>query len=791
MIKNYLKIAWRNLVHNKGLTGINVGGLAVGMTVAILIGLWIVDELSFDRYHKNYENIARVMQNQTVNGEVNSLKAMPVPAAYELRHLYGNYFKHVVLSSWTNAHLISFGGKNISVSGNYMEQDAPEMLTLSMNKGLINALKDPSSILLTQSVSQAFFGDENPVGKIIKLDGTNLKVGGVYQDLPANTTFSNVAFIAPWELYANSGDVQQSKTNWNANSFQIFAQVVASKSITEVSEKIKNIKKQNLDQQGKLSNPQVFLFPMSRWHLYAEFKNGVNTDGAIRYVWLFGIIGIFVLMLAGINFMNLSTARSEKRAKEVGIRKSIGSLRSQLIWQFLSESLLVAALAFVAAMFLAQLTLPYFNALTGKHVSILWTSPLFWLTGIGFLVISGLFAGSYPAFYLSSFQPVKALKGSFKAGRFAGIPRKVLIVVQFTFSVTMIIGTIVVLRQIQFAKNRPIGYNRSGLIMVRPYSEALHKNMQAVRNELLQSQSVIEIAESGNQITKGSRTSGGFNWPGKDAGTAGEFATVAVTPEYGNTVNWQFNDGRGFLRSTPADLSGLVLNQTAVKYMGLKNPVGQIINWDDKKYRILGITKDMIVESPYEPIKPTIFYLTGEAGIVNIRINPKMSVSEALTNIEAICKKYAPADPFDYKFVDQEYAQKFGDEERVGKLASFFAGLSVFISCLGLFGMATFMAEQRTKEIGVRKVLGATVFNLWALLSKDFVLLIVIALVIATPGAYYCMLKWLQNYTYHTGLSWWIFAASAIGTLLITLLTVSYQSINAALMNPAKSLKSE
>jgi putative ABC transport system permease protein len=367
----------------------------------------------------------------------------------------------------------------------------------------------------------------------------------------------------------------------------------------------------------------------------------------------------------------------------------------------------------------------------------------------------------------------------------------VLIVVQFTFSVTMIIGTIVVLRQIHFAKDRPIGYSRSGLIMIRPYSESLHRNFNALRNELLQTRTITEIAESGNQITKGSRSSGGFSWQGKDAGTAGEFATFAVTPGYGNTLNWQFTQGRDFANSSASDLNGLILNEAGVKYMGLKNPVGQMVTWDDKKYTVLGVTKDMIVESPYEPVKPTVFYIEDVAGLVNVRINPKMSASSAISNIEAVCKKYAPGDPFDYKFVDDEYAKKFGDEERIGKLASFFASLAIFISCLGLFGMASFMAEQRTKEIGVRKVLGATIFNLWQMLSKDFVLLVVISLLIATPVSYYFMHNWLQNYQYRSEITWWIFAVTGLGAMMLTLLTVSYQSIKAALANPVKSLKSE
>ena len=485
MIKNYLKIAWRNILSNRGSSIINIGGLAVGMAVAILIGLWILDELSFNTYHKNYRNVVRVMQHQTVNGEVNSLKAMPIPAAYQLSHLYGNDFKYVVLSSWTNSHLIAFKDKDISVQGNFMEPAAPEMLTLNMTKGIRGGLTDPSSILLSSSVSKAIFGNTDPLGKILKLDSFNVKVASVYQDLPLNTTFNNVSVIASWQLYAQSPDVKQAQNNWNANSFQLFAQVAGDKNIVQVSAKIKDLKLHYEDQQGKEAKPEIFLFPMSRWHLFAEFKNGVNTDGGIKYIWLFGIIGIFVLMLAGINFMNLSTARSEKRAKEVGIRKSIGSLRSQLIAQFLSESMLIASLAFVIALLLVQLTLPFFNELTGKQLFILWENPWFWLARTGFLIINGLFAGSYPAFYLSSFKPVKVLKGSFRTGKMAGIPRKVLIVIQFTFSVTIIIGTIVVLRQIQFAKNRAIGYSRSGLIIVRPYSENLHKNFGPIKNELL------------------------------------------------------------------------------------------------------------------------------------------------------------------------------------------------------------------------------------------------------------------------------------------------------------------
>ena len=731
------------------------------------------------------------MQNQTLNGETASLKAMPIPVAFQLRHLYRGNFKYVVLSSWTNAHQLAFKDKSLSAQGNFMEPGAPEMLTLKMLKGTRSALKDPSAIILSESLSTAIFGNADPINKALKLDGQNLNVTGVYEDLPANTTFNNILFIAPWEVYANTDEVKQAAGDWNHNSFQVFVQVAGSADMAAVSAKIKQVKFNNVDADGKKSKPEVFLYPMNRWHLYSEFKNGVNTGGDIKYVWLFAITGIFILVLACINFMNLSTARSEKRAKEVGIRKAMGSMRGQLIAQFLGESLLMSILAFSLSLFITQLLIPFFNALAGKQMSILCTEPVFWVLGLGFAVLCGLFAGSYPAFYLSSFKPVKVLKGAIQAGNWAGVPRKALVVVQFTFSITMIIGTITVFRQVQFAKSRPIGYSRNGLVIARPYSEDIHHHFQAFRNDLLETGLISEVAESGNQITKGSRTSGGFNWQGKDPNMKDEFATFAVTAEYGKTIGWQFRDGKDFTNAGPSVLNDIVLNEAAVKYMGLKNPVGQIVRWDDKPYTVTGITKDMIVESPYEPIKPTIFYITTDAGPLNIRINPKVSAAKAMSAIETIYKKYAPGQPFDYQFADEEYAKKFNNEERIGKLASSFAILAIFISCLGLFGMASFMAEQRTKEIGVRKVLGATVLNLWQLLSKDFVVLIIIALLIATPVSYYFMHQWLQGYQYRTGISWWIFALTAIGAVVITLLTVSYQSIKAALANPVKSLRSE
>eukprot|EP01136_Pigoraptor_vietnamica_P024425 Opistho-1_new@77461 len=458
MLQNYFKIALRTLLRNKAFSAINIVGLSVGMAVAMLIGLWIFDEISFDKYHQKYDRLAQVMQNQTWNGVTGSQTAMPLPLAPELRAKYSGDFKNVVLSSWTFEHVLSVGDRKFTKTGNFVEPKFPEMFTFKMLKGSQKGLKDPYAILISESVATALFGNTDPMNKVVKVDNkTDVKVTGVYEDLPHNTSLNEVTFVLPWEMYlATENWVKNSQDQWNNNSFQTFAELNPNADFDKVSAKIKLVKF-NHDKQDA-AKPTVFLHPMNKWHLYSEFKDGKIAGGRIQFVWLFGIIGVFVLLLACINFMNLSTARSEKRAKEVGVRKAIGSVRSQLITQFLSESLLIVIFAFVLTIVLVLLTLPWFNELSDKKMSILWANPYFWLISISFSLITGLVSGSYPAFYLSSFDPIRVLKGTFRVGRFAAIPRKVLVVVQFTVSVTLIIGTIIVYRQIQHAKDRPIGY---------------------------------------------------------------------------------------------------------------------------------------------------------------------------------------------------------------------------------------------------------------------------------------------------------------------------------------------
>jgi len=797
MIKNYLKIAWRNLLKNKTHSFINITGLSVGMAVAILISLWIWDELSYNKYHEHYDRIVQVMQHQTTNGDVGTKRALPIPLGTKLRNDYKEDFKYVVLSTWTEEHVIANGDKKLTSKGNFMQPEAPDMLTLKMLRSNRSCLTDPSSILLSASLARSLFGGANPMDRMLKIDNQlNVKVTGVYEDLPQNTTFNDMAFIAPWDLYvATRPDVKDYVNIWANDSWQIYAQLQPGADINHVAAKIKDLKLQGEAAQHDLLGVSfkavLFLQPMSMWRLYAEFKNGVNIGGGIQLVWLFGIIGVFVLLLACINFMNLSTARSEKRAKEVGIRKTAGSLRSQLIVQFFSESVLVAFFAFLLAILLVTLALPWFNQLAGKRMAVLWGSPVFWLLGMSFSLITGVIAGSYPAFYLSSFQPVQVLKGTFKAGPLASLPRKILVVLQFVVSVTLIIGTIVVFRQVQFTKNRPVGYSRSGLLQVAMITPDIHNHFGAFRNELLQTGAVAEVAESESPVTDLMSDNQGITWRGKDPNLPDDFGTVPVSPEFGKTIGWKIKEGRDLSRDYPGDSSAIILNEAAVKFTGLKNPVGEIIKWD-KNYRVIGVVKDIVMDSPNDSVRPTMFYLLQyPGGFTDIRINPAMSNRQALDKIEAVFKRFDRASPFDYKFTDTEYAKKFDFEERIGKLAGFATILAIFISCMGLFGMASFMAEQRTKEIGIRKVLGASVFSLWRLMSKEFALLVFIALLVAIPIAIYVMNGWLQQYKYQSGLSWWIFAATALGVILITLLTVSFQSIKTALANPVSSLKTE
>ncbi len=793
MVRNYFKIARRNLSRNKGYSAINIIGLSVGMAVAMLIGLWVWDELSYDKYHANYDRIARVMQHHTFNGTTTTTPATPLPLRAALQNEYASDFSHIALSSWTEEYILAYGPNKFTKQGSYVEPAYPRMLSLRMLSGTQDGLNNPTSILLSESVAKALFDETDPLNKLVKVNNKHyVKVTGVYEDLPYNTEFRDVSFLLPWEQFVAEEEwVKRSETNWGNNSFQLLVQIAPNTSFDQVTAKIERIKARHAKEEAKF-DPKAFLHPMSRWHLYSEWENGVSVRGRIQFVWLFGIIGVFVLLLACINFMNLSTARSEKRAKEVGIRKAVGSVRGQLVSQFLSESLLVAVIALSLALLLVQILLPWFNEIADKKTALPWSNLTFWVLSLGFTLLTGLVAGSYPALYLSGFQPVKVLKGTFRVGRFASLPRKVLVVTQFTVSITLIIGTIIVFRQIQHAKNRPVGFDRTGLLSVRLNTPDLREHYDALHYDLLQTGTVLNMAKSSSPTSEVWGSDASFDWKGKDPNQVGDFGTVGVTHEYGKTVGWQFKQGRDFSRSFSTDTLSIIVNERAAQFIGMNEPVGQYIKWNDKTYSIIGLIKDVVMGSPFTPIQPTLFLLKEDwANFIHLKLNPRISTAEALARIEPVFRRHNPGSPFDYKFASDEYDRKFRAEERIGQLSTVFAVLAVFISCLGLFGLASFIAEQRTKEIGVRKVLGASVFNLWRLLSKDFVILVLISLLIASPIAYYFMNDWLQQYQYRSNISWWVFAIAGAGALLITLLTISFQSIKAALVNPVKSLRSE
>lgn len=804
MIKNYfpaghyVKIAWRSLLKSRKFSLINISGLAIGMAVAMLIGLWIWDELTYDNYHSNHERVAQVMQNQTWNGTTGTGQALPFPMGEELRNSYGDNFKYLAMASWQGDHMLSKDNKHLYKNGIYIDKDGPRILSLKMIKGSADGLQNPNSIVIAQSTAKAFFGDADPMNQPMKIDNKlDVKVTGVYQDLPYSTSFRELKFIAPWDLYKTSeGWLAQAATQWGNNSFQCFAQINDNTSFTAVNQKIEKAKLNKVAPEDKKYNSRIFLHPMKDWHLRSAWKEGKQVGGQIEYVWMFAVIGMFVLLLACINFMNLSTARSEKRAREVGIRKTVGSVRIQLISQFLCESILIALIAFAFSILLTLLVLPWFNQVADKQMHILWTNAWFWLAGLGFTIITGLIAGSYPAFYLSSFKPVKVLKGTFKAGRLAALPRKVLVVTQFAVSVALIICTIIVYQQIQHTKDRPVGYDRNNLVMVFMQTPDFYGKYDVLRAELKKQNAIVELAESSSPVTNVWSNNGGFSWEGKDPNLDTDFATIWVTAEYGKTVGFQIKEGRDFSRDFKGDSASIIINEAAVKFMNIKDPVGKIVRWGDGadagKYTIVGVVKDMVMSSPYQPVKQAVYLLTNDnVNVINLKLNPQKSTTESLASIEKVFKQVIPSAPFDYRFADQEYAKKFSDEVRIGKLAGFFTVLAIIISCLGLFGLASFVAEQRTKEIGIRKIVGASIFNVWTLLSKDFVILVGISCIIAIPVAYYYLDGWLVRYDYRVTISWWVFVAAIAGAIAITLLTVSFQAIKAAVANPVKSLRTE
>ena len=796
MIKNYLKIAWRNMRNNKVYSALNIMGLATGMAVALLIGLWVFNQYSYDRFLPNYQQAYAVKVNYTSPHDgTQTHDYVCISLGDVLRNTIPG-IKYVAEADLADfpAHDFLVGDKKLIINGATVAPDFLKIFQYPMVKGNVNTiLKDPYSIVIDESTAKSLFGIDDPINKTIRIDNQHdVKVTGIMKDFPANASMQ-YHFLIPFSYAEQTADfVKNARTQWDNSSFNIFVGLQPGVTSTQIAAKIKNLVYQK-NPVVRPFIPEVFLYPLKDCHLYSDFKNGKVAGGFIDYVRMFGIIGALVLLIACINFVNLSTARSEKRAREVGVRKAIGSQRRDLIFQFLTESILMTFIAFLLSVIFVQLALPYFNTLTGGLVQIPYSNPVFWCVMIAYVLVTGLLAGSRPAFYLSSFNPVKVLKGNIQIGKAAAVPRKILVVLQFSCSVAFIISTVIIYQQIQYAKNRPTGYSVDRLVTTFMTKDLAYQ-YDALKNDLLASGMVEGVTKASSPLTSVNWHTGIANWPGQSAGELPINVGAVVTDEtYFKTVGMKLMMGHDFSSNLNADSANIIVNEAAVKRMGLKEPINQLINFNgiNGRSRIIGVVKDALMESPFTPVEPTVF-THGQFGTsVIYRLAPGVNPHTAIEKAGKIFDKYNPAYPFTYGFVNEAYDHKFNLETLVGKLAGVFAGLAIFVSCLGLFGLAAYVAEQRTKEIAVRKVLGASITQVWVLLSGDFILLVTISCVIASPIALYFLSGWLQKYDYRITIGPGVFVLSAIMTVIITLITISFQAIKTALANPVKSLRSE
>ena len=788
MIKTFFKIAWRNLVRAKGFSFINICGLAVGMAATTLIVLWIQNEVSYDQFHEKKDRIYEAWNKAVFSSKLNCWNTTPKILARTVEKDIPEV-ERAVRVNWPSNYLFSIGDKRLMVQGNIVDTGFLQVFTFPSLRGDANtALNTNSSIVITETLAKKLFDRDDAMGKVVKIDNKeNFIVTGILKDLPNNTRFK-FEYLLPWSYLRQQGDDDSS---WGNNSTHTYVLLKKNASIAPANSKIKGLKvRYDKDEDPKW---EMFLYPISRWRLYSNFTNGKEDGGLIEFARLFSIIAALILIIACINFMNLSTARSEKRAKEVGIRKVVGAQKKSLIAQFFGESILLAFIASLIALFIVYISLPGFGRLTDKKLFIDYGDFKFWLAGLAFIVVTGLIAGSYPAFFLSSFTPSKVLKGTFKSARALITPRKLLVVLQFTFAIILIICTSVVKQQIDHAQNRQMGYEKDHLVY-HFLTGDLEKNYQLLKNELLSSGVAKSVTKTGSPLTQGWSDSWGFQWQGKDPNDKTDFDRFCADESFGNTAGFTFVKGRDFnLKDFPTDSAGVILNESAAKAMNFKDPIGQIVKDDGRQYHVVGVIKDFILQSPYYPTKPMV--IEGAQShwfnVIHFKLNGSNSTADNLKKAENIFKKYNPEYPFEYNFVDEEYAQKFKSERRTGILAALFAGLTIFISCLGLFGLATYMAENRIKEIGVRKVLGASVSGITALLSKDFLKLVMISFVLACPIAWWMMYEWLQKYPYRVSIQWSVFVFAGCLSFLISLFSVSYQSIKAAIANPVKSLRTE
>jgi len=785
MFRNYIKIAYRNLFRNKSFTILNITGLLVGMAGAMLIMLWINRELSVDRFHENGEQLYQAWNRDTVDGEVWCWTSTPKPMAPILAQNYPE-ITEVTRYNGFGKNVFAVGENKISEFSAFVDSTFLQMFTYPLLQGDKQTVLDmPNSVVITESMALKLFGNDNAMGKVVRFENrVELKVTGIMADLPANTDFDFDALL-PWSLMVQLGF---SDDNWGNNSVSTFVQVEKGIDITSLNKKVATIKKENYTE----TTTEVFLYPVELGYLYSNFQNGVPVGGNIDRVRMFGLIGLLILIIACINFMNLSTARSEKRAKEVGIRKLSGARKEGLVMQFLIESVCLAIISGILAILLVQLVLPSFNNIINIKLTIPFDQPLFWIFFLSFIAITGILAGSYPAFFLSSFKPVKVLKGTFKKSGSIFAPRKILVIVQFTVAIILIASTIIVKQQIDHVQNRSKGYNDAQLLY-HGLNEEIENGFVSFRNELLQNANVSAVTKSMSPITQSWSNSWGIGWEGKDENTKQLIYRFAADIKPVETFEFTLVGGRDIdVTQYATDSMAVILNQEAVKTMGFDEPIGQLIYDGDEPFHVVGVIEDFIIGSPFSKNKPIVIESSASwFSTFHIKLKEGIPMAENLAAIETIFNKNFPDIPFEYEFIDEAFAKNFANQERIATLTTIFSTLAILISCLGLFGLSAYAAEQRSKEIGVRKVLGATVARIMWLLSTDFLKLVIVSLIIATPIAWLMMNNWLQDFDYRISVSALVFITTGIIAILIAVFTVSFQAFKTALINPVDALKDE
>ncbi|WPP48663.1 ABC transporter permease [Catalinimonas niigatensis] len=788
MFKNYFVITIRNLLKNRVYSFINIAGLSIGICCSIMILLWVFDETSYDTFLPKSDRLYQLMVNAEFDGKINSWNSVPLPTYQAMKDADVN-IKNAVVADWGGEHLLTVEENPILKKGYYVSDEFLEMFEFPLAYGeAASVLDEPSAIVISESTAKALFGDEDPINKIIRVDNkSDLKVSGILKDVPGNSSFE-FDFLIPYTQWRQvSPWVVDNEDNWGNYSFQVFLELNEPINEAAVESSIQNMLIEHGEEDLK---PELFLHPMLRWRLHSNFENGVEKGGMSDYVNLFTVIAVFILIIACINFMNLATARSERRAREVGIRKSVGSRRIDLIAQFIGESVFISLIAFVIAVVSAQLLLPFYNDLVDKQLSIDYSSAQFWWFSLIMILLTGLISGSYPAFYLSSFQPVKVLKGKVKVGKKASTPRKVLVTLQFGFSIILIIGTIVIYQQIQLVKGRQLGYNKENLITV-DFTEEIGKNYQVLKQELLQSGAVEAMTRSNSAIT--SINSNNFvGWPGKPEDQRVIFTTIATEYDYAKTMGIKILEGRDFSEAFISDTSAIIINKAGLDLMNLEDPIGTELDlWGDKR-TLIGIVDNVMMGSPYQAVNPMFMILDPDwTNVLTLRLSKSNDLEATLAQVKGIFTEYNAAYPFEYTFVDEEFQKKFTTINMTSRLANLFATLTILITGLGLLGLASYMAEQRTKEIGIRKVLGASVFSIVSIMSKDFSRLVIISFLISAPLAWWLLDKYLERYPIRTELAWWIFPLTGFIALVFAIVVVTTQSLKAAHANPVTSLRSE